>query len=300
VALIYDYQIADAGWIRAGEIIHTRHIGTSHPLLLDVPLSFSQQTRYIKSLPTNQIIMATPTRIHIEPHNTAIFSSNMRADATDTLNDLLQENMENHHVYFGDAGMHGRANTRYPTTRFIPLLISQPDHIVHHLLAIYALGASPESLKEHYCRARQQQRPAIAIDESVIKALSDKATWKTCTGNHRQYQNFLAFFQRELAKKSVEDVLLEYLFKGDERADDMLVRMFSGKLSPTHHSAGRHSSSTPQPTRVGSPVYVYRNLSFMDPSWLCLGIPPALPGRGGIGPNGYPLDLVVGQGTQAS
>ncbi|KAF7183618.1 hypothetical protein CNMCM7691_003897 [Aspergillus felis] len=149
--------------------------------------------------------MATPTRVHIEPHNPAIFSSNMRADATDTLNDLLQENMENHHVYFGDAGMH-----------------------VHHLLAIYALGASPESLKEHYCRARQQQQPAIAIDESVVQALSEKTTWTTCTGNHRQYQNFLAFFQRELAKKSVEDVLLEYLFKGDERADDMLVRMFSG------------------------------------------------------------------------
>jgi hypothetical protein len=46
---------------------------------------------------------------------------------------------------------------------------------------------------------------------------------------HRYYTDFLAFFQKEIDKMGWQKVLNEYLFKGDERSEDMLIRMFAGK-----------------------------------------------------------------------
>jgi len=55
--------------------------------------------------------------------------------------------------------------------------------------------------------------------------------FKSYLGNEDHYHDFLEFFQDEIEKKGWEDVVKEYVFKGDERADDMLVRMFAGKSS---------------------------------------------------------------------
>jgi hypothetical protein len=52
--------------------------------------------------------------------------------------------------------------------------------------------------------------------------------FKTYLGKEKYHRDFLVFFQGEIDKKGWEDVLNECVFKGDERADDMLVRMFSG------------------------------------------------------------------------
>jgi hypothetical protein len=50
-----------------------------------------------------------------------------------------------------------------------------------------------------------------------------------------QYSNFLAFFQREIDEKGVPMVLNEYLFGGDELAESLLSRMFSGLVHPIIH-----------------------------------------------------------------
>lgn len=54
-------------------------------------------------------------------------------------------------------------------------------------------------------------------------------------GKQKHYHDFLVFFQREIEKKGWEAVLNEYVFAGDERADDMLVRLFAGFLHPVIH-----------------------------------------------------------------
>lgn len=53
--------------------------------------------------------------------------------------------------------------------------------------------------------------------------------FKTYLGKEKYYHDFLVFFQEEIGKSGWENVLNEYVFKGDERADDMLVRMFAGQ-----------------------------------------------------------------------
>ena len=59
--------------------------------------------------------------------------------------------------------------------------------------------------------------------------------WEKYLGKEKYYHDFLAFFQDKIDKQGWQDVLNEYVFKGDERADDMLVRMFSGFLHPIIH-----------------------------------------------------------------
>lgn len=54
-------------------------------------------------------------------------------------------------------------------------------------------------------------------------------------GKEKYYHDFLVYFQQEIEKKGWEDVLNEILFSGTDRADDMLVRMFSGFLHPIIH-----------------------------------------------------------------
>jgi hypothetical protein len=75
--------------------------------------------------------------------------------------------------------------------------------------------------------------------------MADPEKFKRFLGQDTHYHDFLVFFQKELEAKGVNGVLNEYLFAGtypvnrkilmlkfigDERADDMLVRLFSGKF----------------------------------------------------------------------
>lgn len=51
--------------------------------------------------------MATATEIHLSPSTDAgIFNSNVTEDAARAASEVLQEDMENHHVFFNDEGFH--------------------------------------------------------------------------------------------------------------------------------------------------------------------------------------------------
>ena len=58
--------------------------------------------------------------------------------------------------------------------------------------------------------------------------MHDPEKCKTYLADEKYYHDFLVFFQEEMDKKGWENVLNEYLFRGDEIADDMLVRMYGG------------------------------------------------------------------------
>lgn len=79
------------------------------------------------------------------------------------------------------------------------------------------------------------QRSPVPLKESIVTDMRDPKKYKTYLGSERHYHNFLVFFEEEIDKKGWQEVLNEYLFKGDERADDMLVRMFGGILHPIIH-----------------------------------------------------------------
>jgi len=51
-------------------------------------------------------------------------------------------------------------------------------------------------------------------------------------GKEKYYPDFLRFFQGEIEKTSWQEVLNEYVFKGDEAADALFARLFAGPSMP--------------------------------------------------------------------
>ncbi|KAE8370206.1 hypothetical protein BDV27DRAFT_90307 [Aspergillus caelatus] len=160
--------------------------------------------------------MAAPYKIWLTPDNHGVFSTSGLSHASARkVSEVLQHDMENHHVYLNDRGFH--------------------NHVVHFMLTIWALGASPETIQRQYEREHHRQRPCMPRDESVISSLSNKESFMSLMHKEEHYPNFLAFFQHELATKGTPDVLNEYLFSRDRLAETMLSDMFSGLLHPIIH-----------------------------------------------------------------
>ncbi|CDM29644.1 Domain of unknown function DUF4243 [Penicillium roqueforti FM164] len=157
--------------------------------------------------------MATATKIHLSPAtDSGIYSFNVREDTARTVSELLQEDLEIHHVFFNNERFH--------------------NHIPHELLTIYALGASPEEVKTCYDRNKRYQRPALPANQDIVQSMHDVAKFKECSGKEENYPHYLAFFQQEIDAKGVPDVLNEYLFAEDERAESMMCRVFAGLIHP--------------------------------------------------------------------
>ncbi|KAL4806396.1 hypothetical protein BDV18DRAFT_160464 [Aspergillus unguis] len=160
--------------------------------------------------------MATARKIQLSPErDTGVWSTGITAEGAKRASEVLQEDLEKHHVFFNNSGFH--------------------NHIVHHILTIYALGASPSEIQHAYDRNKSYQRSPMPTDEDVVASLHDKESFKKELGREKNYPNFLEFFQREIDAKGFENVLNEYLFKEDENAESMFARLFGGLLHPIIH-----------------------------------------------------------------
>jgi hypothetical protein len=115
------------------------------------------------------------------------------------------------------------------------LLTSNQNHIAHHLLTLFALNATPAEIKQGWDDNVSYQRPPVPLKQSIVTDMHNPKKYETYLGNEKHYHEFLVFFQEEMVQKGWQEVVNEYMFKGDERADDMLVRMFGGLLHPIIH-----------------------------------------------------------------
>ncbi|KAF2743250.1 hypothetical protein M011DRAFT_411074 [Sporormia fimetaria CBS 119925] len=160
--------------------------------------------------------MATSSKVHLTPAYQPQFSlPGISTESAEKASELLQKNHEDFHIFFNRSGFH--------------------NHIVHHLLTLYALKATPAELQKGYDENASYQRPPEKVDEKVVEDMANAETYKKYLGKERYYHDYLVFFQNEMDKKGWQEVLNEYVFKGDERADDMLVRMYAGFLHPIIH-----------------------------------------------------------------
>ncbi|KAL4778098.1 hypothetical protein BJX76DRAFT_363056 [Aspergillus varians] len=164
--------------------------------------------------------MATAKKIHLSLQtDTGAWSTGITESSAKAASEVLQEDLEKHHVYFNNMGFH--------------------NHIPHHILTIYALGASPTEIRAAYDRNKTYQRPALPADGQAVEALHDERKFKEALGNDKNYADFLAFFQQEIERVGVESVLGRYLFAGDgdgdENAESMMARLFGGLLHPIIH-----------------------------------------------------------------
>lgn len=117
-------------------------------------------------------------------------------------------------------------------------------------MTIYALKASPEDIKRGYNDNVGYQRPPVELKMNIVEDMRNPEKFQSYLGKEKYYSDFLKYYEDEISKKGWERVLNDELFRGDERADDMLARMFGGTTSSTMQS---HSP------------YLYVTIGFLHP-----------------------------------
>jgi hypothetical protein len=109
------------------------------------------------------------------------------------------------------------------------------NHIVHHLLTIFALGASPGALQQAYSNNDSYQRLALPVESKVVSQLHNPETFKSCLGKEEHYGDFVHFFQSEMEKHGWQRVVNTYLFSNTYMSNDLFGRLFAGLLHPLIH-----------------------------------------------------------------
>ncbi|CAG8180194.1 unnamed protein product [Penicillium salamii] len=107
--------------------------------------------------------------------------------------------------------------------------------MVHHMLAIYALGASPDQIQIHHDREIRVLLPAHSRDLSIIESLYENERFIDHLGELPLYHSYLTFFEKEIASKGAIQTMVEYLFVADERAEAMMPHLFTGMWHPWIH-----------------------------------------------------------------
>lgn len=97
---------------------------------------------------------------------------------------------------------------------------------------MYALGASPKFIQRHYDNNKAYQRESPSLDNAVLEDLHDPNKFHDYLGCQKYYHDYLEYFRGEIDKNGYEKVIKEFCLKGDERANDMLVRLHAGFLHP--------------------------------------------------------------------
>ncbi|KAK4238728.1 hypothetical protein C8A03DRAFT_33258 [Achaetomium macrosporum] len=161
-----------------------------------------------------------PYKMHVTPDNTGLWRIKQTDEAAKKASELLQEDMENHHVFFNNEGFH--------------------NHISHHLLALYGTGAGPSHLTQAYHNNATYQRPALPphTQPAPLNFRPFPAAAKPYFDREEYYPDFLRFFQEEIRNLgSWQAVVGRYVLgigEGVEKGEEepMLTRLFAGFLHP--------------------------------------------------------------------
>ncbi|KAJ6438636.1 HypA protein [Purpureocillium lavendulum] len=158
--------------------------------------------------------MATAYRIQVPARDTGLWKADQTQEAATKVTELLQRDLEHHHVFFNASGFH--------------------NHILHQLLTLYSTGADASLLQAAYDKNKTYQIKAMGPHPTALADL--QAGWDAHAhkylGKGRHYPDFLKFFQGEIDARGWQAVVEDYLFADTPRARDMLGRLFAGFLHP--------------------------------------------------------------------
>ncbi|KAL0950038.1 hypothetical protein HGRIS_010046 [Hohenbuehelia grisea] len=135
------------------------------------------------------------------------------ASSKTLVEELLRKDADEHHCYFRSAGLH--------------------NHLSHHLLAAYDLGAPAGVLQKIYDIEVKSQRP-IFVEEKHKDIVVTQNNWTQYLGKPDAYGSYVKFFKEIVASAGVKEALENYVFSPDANQNGaiMLVRLMSGALHP--------------------------------------------------------------------
>ncbi|KAK0451420.1 uncharacterized protein EV420DRAFT_716756 [Desarmillaria tabescens] len=138
------------------------------------------------------------------------------AESTLSLQNVLRDNHEKWHVFFNHLRFH--------------------NHITHHVLAIWALGANKKTIEAVYQEYIPMQRPAIKSPNNI-----SSENFTTHLGDDQCRTR--PFSERTSGKKDSRTVLEEFVFSpsanvssAGDKQPAMLKRLLSGLVHPIIHT----------------------------------------------------------------
>ncbi|KAF2475849.1 uncharacterized protein BDR25DRAFT_379416 [Lindgomyces ingoldianus] len=165
----------------------------------------------------------TATNVELSPSATPGYThaNGLTGESAKKASELLTANHALYHTRWSALGFH--------IYHMDPLLMSTSDQITHHLLALWALGASPEQIQEMFDYNTPYQvsmRQPDGIGAAHVDMV-DTVVFDECLGKNEFYKDYLQYFENEITKKGMKAVVKQYVLKGDERANDIFCRMFT-------------------------------------------------------------------------
>ncbi|UKZ69485.1 uncharacterized protein TrAtP1_010491 [Trichoderma atroviride] len=150
--------------------------------------------------------MATAYKIQIDPSRVGLLGYKHNEAAAAKLSELLQKDLDGHHVFFLARGYH--------------------NHMAHHLCTLYGAGATPEELQAASDRDAEIQIHQFQLNDGVLEDLCRDwaANAPKYLGDAKYYTDFLRYFQEKIDARGWKAVLVEYLFSGKESTHDMYRR----------------------------------------------------------------------------
>ncbi|KAI9258025.1 hypothetical protein BDA99DRAFT_515054 [Phascolomyces articulosus] len=118
---------------------------------------------------------------------------------------LLEKNHTEHDIFFNENGFH--------------------NHLVHHYLAAYSMGADTKRLQEIYDDHASYQRKLPPPVGDLTRE-----NFKQELGKRDAYTSYLRLFQREIEQHGMVDTIRRFVFM-----DDMLARTVGGAFHPVIH-----------------------------------------------------------------
>ncbi|PON26592.1 HypA protein [Trichoderma gamsii] len=150
--------------------------------------------------------MATAYKIQIDPNRVGLLGYKHNETAAAKLSELLQKDLDRHHVFFLARGYH--------------------NHMAHHLCTLYGAGATPEELQAAFDRDAELQVDQFQLNDGVLEDL--RRDWAANApkylGDAKYYTDFLRYFQEQVDARGWKNALVEYLFSGKESTHDMYRR----------------------------------------------------------------------------
>ncbi|KZT34869.1 hypothetical protein SISSUDRAFT_1052237 [Sistotremastrum suecicum HHB10207 ss-3] len=136
---------------------------------------------------------------------------------------LLRLDYEQYHCVFNTAGMH--------------------NHLSHHLLAAYDLGAPTPLLTSIFEKEAALQRPAdlgeVGFDLTGAPQVGEvnEGNWTKWLGDERAYPAYVNFFADIVRQQGISGAVDEYLFgkSANEKGVSMLLRFMGGLMHPIIH-----------------------------------------------------------------
>ncbi|KAJ6627656.1 hypothetical protein B0H10DRAFT_2161041 [Mycena sp. CBHHK59/15] len=166
--------------------------------------------------------MQAPTALRPPPVEPGLIHSPSTPSSADVLQQLLHKDFLTHHCFFNDAGFH--------------------NHLQHHLVAAYDMGAPQELLRIIYADEASILRPLNREGDDITVV-----NWTTRLGEHKAYASYLAFFSDQISKEGVEETFRKYVLVPEANGNNalMLGRFLGGALHP-FLQIGRWPQSLPR------------------------------------------------------